>query len=66
MTVTKDMTIGQILAADISVAPILMVAGMHCVGCPASQAETISEACMVHGMDEDALVEAINAHLADK
>ncbi|MBQ7246907.1 MAG: DUF1858 domain-containing protein [Lachnospiraceae bacterium] len=66
MVVTKDMTIGEILAADISIAPILMNAGMHCVGCPSSQGETLEEACMVHGMDEDLLIEDINTYLASK
>ena len=66
MEITKDMTIGEILSKDINIAPILMQAGMHCVGCPSSQAETLSEACMVHGMDENALLEAINTYLASK
>jgi len=66
MTVTKDMTIGEILREDIGIAPILMAAGMHCVGCPSSQGETIAEACVVHGMDEAPLIEAINNYLANK
>ena len=66
MTVTKDMTIGEILSYDIGIAPILMQAGMHCVGCPSSQGESIAEACMVHGMEEEPLLEAINAYLASK
>ena len=42
--ITKDMTIGEILSVDSSVAPILMEMGMHCLGCPASQGETLEEA----------------------
>ena len=45
---------------------ILMEAGMHCVGCPASQGESLAEACMVHGMDCDTLVASINQYLASK
>ena len=41
-----------------------MGAGMHCVGCPSSIGETIEEACMVHGMDCDDLMEEINTYLA--
>ena len=41
--VNKDMTIGEMLQKDISIAPILMQAGMHCIGCPASQMETLQE-----------------------
>ena len=57
--ITKDMTIGEILMKSPEVAPILMEAGMHCLGCPASQAETLEEAAMVHGMDIEELMEAI-------
>ena len=58
--ITKDMTIGEIIRIDQSVIPILMEAGMHCIGCPSAQCETLEEAAMVHGMDIDALMKAIN------
>lgn len=61
--VTKDMTIGQIIATTPEVAPILMEIGMHCLGCPSAQAETLAEAAMVHGIDADLLEEKINAFL---
>ncbi len=61
--ITKDITIGELLKENPHVAPILMASGMHCLGCPASQAESISEAAMVHGIDADALVEQINRFL---
>lgn len=61
--VTKDMTIGELLNLNMNVAPILMEIGMHCLGCPASQGESIEEAAMVHGIDPDLLVEKINAFL---
>ncbi len=61
MAITKDMTIGEILVTKPEVAPILMEAGMHCLGCPASQGESLEEAAMVHGMDIDALMEKISA-----
>lgn len=66
MTITKDMTIGNILKMDELVAPMLMRAGMHCLGCPASQAESLEEACMVHGIDCDTLVSQMNEILKDK
>ena len=64
--VTKDMLIGQLLQVDANIAPILMRAGMHCLGCPASQAESLEEACMVHGIDCDDLVSKMNEILADR
>ena len=62
--VTKDMTIGSLLTLDRNVAPILMGIGMHCLGCPSAQAETIEEAAMVHGIDADTLVAQLNDVLA--
>ena len=61
--VSKEMTIGEILAINPMVAPILMEIGMHCLGCPSAQGETLEEAAMVHGIDVDLLVEKINAAL---
>ncbi len=61
--VTKDTTIGQLLSVAPMAAPILMEVGMHCLGCPSAQAETLEEAAMVHGMDPELLVEKINASL---
>ena len=61
--VTKDMTIGEVLNINMDIAPILMEIGMHCLGCPASQGESLDEAAMVHGIDADLLVEKINAFL---
>lgn len=57
--ITKDMTIGEILRTAPDVAPILMEAGMHCLGCPSAQAESLEEAAIVHGMDVDGLMEKI-------
>lgn len=62
--VTKDTMIGELLQIDENVAPILLNIGMHCLGCPSSQMETIEQAAMVHGIDPTALVEEINNFLA--
>ena len=58
--INKDMLIGEILEQNPELAPILMEAGMHCLGCPASVGETLEEACMVHGIDVEELLEKIN------
>ncbi len=63
--VSKDTRIGDLLQINANVAPILMDIGMHCLGCPASQMETIEEAAMVHGIDADLLVEKINAFISE-
>ncbi len=60
MVVTKDTIIGDVILADEGVAPILMSAGLHCLGCALASGETIEEACVVHGLDCDELVNNIN------
>ena len=64
MIITKETTIGVLMQEAPAVAPILMEIGMHCLGCPSAQGETIEEAAMVHGIDADLLVEKINAAIA--
>lgn len=66
VVITKDMTMGEILEADIEIANILLEAGMHCIGCPAHQTETLDEACMVHGIDAELLCAKINAFESEK
>ena len=62
--VNKSTMIGDLLQIDQNIAPILLNIGMHCLGCPSSQMETLEEAAMVHGIDSDALVKEINDFLA--
>lgn len=64
--ITKDMTIGEILRADQGVAPILLEAGMHCLGCPSAQGESLAEAAMVHGINPDELMAKIEAYETSK
>jgi hybrid cluster-associated redox disulfide protein len=64
--ITKETNIGDLLKINAeAAAPILLGIGMHCLGCPASQSETIEEAAAVHGVDADKLVDDLNAVLAD-
>ena len=58
--ITKDMTIGEVVRTAPEIVATLMEFGMGCVGCPSAQAETIEEAAMVHGLDVNALIEALN------
>jgi hybrid cluster-associated redox disulfide protein len=66
MEATKDMMIAKVIELDEGTAEILMNAGMHCLGCAMAHGETIEQACAVHGIDCDALVQQINAYLAKK
>lgn len=61
--ITKDMIIADIIAIDQSLIAVLMQSGMHCVGCPSSQGESLEEACAVHGIPVDEVVNRLNAVL---
>ncbi len=60
MNIEKNMTIGELLKKYPEKAEILLAAGMHCLGCPASQGETIEEACEVHGIDVEEIIQELN------
>ena len=64
--VTKDTMIGELLQIDADIAPMLLNIGMHCLGCPASRGESIEEACEVHGVDCNEMIEKINNYFANK
>jgi hybrid cluster-associated redox disulfide protein len=64
--ITKDTIIGDILDIAPETAPLFLSIGMHCLGCPSSRAETVEEACMVHGVDAAELLEKVNAAIASK
>ena len=66
MEITKEMTMGEILNEDIEIARVLMMCGMHCVGCPSSIGESLEDACAVHGLSVDVVLEAIKAHQSKK
>ena len=66
MTITKDTIIGEILDFAPQCAPLFLSIGMHCLGCPASRGETVEQACMVHGVDVDALISRVNEMIAAK
>ncbi|MCQ2537355.1 MAG: DUF1858 domain-containing protein [Lachnospiraceae bacterium] len=63
--ITKDMKISEIIKVNSNIIAILLNAGMHCVGCPSAQGESLEEAALVHGLDADALVKQINAYLGN-
>ncbi|MCI5892784.1 MAG: DUF1858 domain-containing protein [Clostridiales bacterium] len=64
--VTKDTIIMEALQIDPGTAEFFFEIGMHCLGCPSSSGESIEQACMVHGVDCDELVNKINSYLASK
>ena len=66
MQINKDMLIGELVVMDELIPQMLMGAGMHCLGCPSSQMESLEEACMVHGIDCDDLVSNMNEILANR
>ena len=65
-TVNKQMSIGEVLELDRTTAPIMMQYGMHCMGCPFSQMESLQDGCAAHGTDADELVKKLNEYLASQ
>lgn len=58
--ITKEMTIGDLVRNHPEKIEVLMSFGLGCVGCPSAQAETLEEAAMVHGLNVDQFIEALN------
>ena len=64
MQINKEMTIAEMIRIDAGIIPILLDSGMHCIGCPSAQGESLEMACMVHGINADELEAKINAYLS--
>lgn len=62
--ITKDSLIGDILDKDPTTAPYFLEMGMHCLGCPSARSESLAQACDVHGVDCQTLVDKLNDHMA--
>ena len=61
--ITKETVIGEIVQKGDKYIEILINAGMHCLGCPSSRGESIEQACAVHGVDCEVLVERLKNHI---
>ena len=64
--IKKTMTIEQVLTLDENVVPIFLGFGLHCLGCPMSRGESLEDACFVHGVDVDLVVEKLNEYFSAK
>lgn len=64
--ITSEMLIGDILRIDVGTVPIFLENGMHCLGCPSAQGESLEEACMAHGIDSEKLVKELNEYFETK
>ena len=63
--ITSDMLVGDLIAKHPMAAQFLMECGMGCIYCPASQMESLSEACAVHGIDGEEITDALNDYLLE-
>ena len=61
MMITRDMIIGEILGLRPDASEILLNSGMHCIGCPSSQMETLEDACKVYGISIEEVLEKLNS-----
>ena len=57
--ISSDMPMGEILRLYPQAAEVLMSCGMHCLGCPSAQAEALSDACAVHGISIDEVMDKL-------
>ncbi|MBR5773513.1 MAG: DUF1858 domain-containing protein [Clostridia bacterium] len=64
MVVDRSTKIGDILDFNRETAVYFLEMGMHCLGCPSARNETIEQACAVHGVSVDELINKINEHLS--
>lgn len=62
--ISKTTIIADLIKLHEGIPVLLKASGMHCLGCPSSQKETLEEACLVHGIDADALVNQLNHYLS--
>lgn len=63
---TKETLVNDLIDYDIEIARFFFDIGMYCVGCPASYGESVEDACAVHGVDADELIEKINEYITSK
>ena len=63
--IDSSMLVGDIITKHPMAAQFLMECGMGCIYCPASQMESLSEACAVHGIDGDEITDALNDYLLE-
>lgn len=61
--VDKTSVIGEIIRENPELADVFVENGMMCIGCPSAQMESIEQACLVHGLSADKLINALNEKL---
>lgn len=64
--IESDMIIADVLRLDRGLIPIFLRNGLHCLGCPSAAGETIEEACEVHGLDCNKLINELNGYFENK
>ncbi len=64
LVVTKETLVGELVNNYPETAEVLFGIGMHCLGCPASQAESVENACAVHSIDPEGVVKVLNEKIA--
>jgi len=64
--ITSDMIISEVLKLDKGAVAIFLENGLHCLGCPSSSGESIEDACALHGIDAEKLVNKLNDYFESK
>ncbi|CEQ24803.1 DUF1858 domain-containing protein [Paraclostridium sordellii] len=58
--ITKNTIIADIIKMRPDAAEILMSYGMGCIGCPSAQMERLEQACEIHGLDLEEVLNKLN------
>ena len=64
LEVTKDTLVGDVLKADRTTEPYFLEMGMFCLDCPSAAEESLEDACMVHGVSVEELINNLNNHIS--
>ena len=66
MTITRDMSIGEVVQKYPVTVEVFLRHGLMCFGCAIARFENIEQGALAHGMDVDALIRDLNAAVSDE
>ena len=60
MTITREMSIGEVVEKYPQTAQVFLRHGLMCFGCAIARFENVEQGAMAHGIDVEALVKDLN------
>ena len=68
-TITKSMTLGEVVSKFPETIEVMLGYGLHCVGCHVAAFETIEQGALAHGMEKkqlDKMLKEMNKSIKNK